>query len=245
MKTEQSLKNWGEYIYKKATELKEKVQRLLTQILLSKHNCHQCDGRLKLIGDRLAECINCHIRFDPTLEFQKCLICGEKLVKKTQYYYCPECQTPQRSIFSLDNWFYFPEYFAEKMKESRKAKRQKIEAMKKLLASARSSNYVSNQFDLNSILGLNATLNNFIHSISFKQFDAKEIKKAKFDLNQYRNHILDILPEDCTIQFDGISSLIPDNKLDRTFRFITLIYMWHYGEIILTQIDNLIKVERI
>jgi len=131
------------------------------------------------------------------------------------------------------------------MKESRKAKRQKIEAMKKLLASARSSNYVSNQFDLNSILGLNATLNNFIHSISFKQFDAKEIKKAKFDLNQYRNHILDILPEDCTIQFDGISSLIPDNKLDRTFRFITLIYMWHYGEIILTQIDNLIKVERI
>jgi len=240
-----SLRKWGEYLYNKATKLKKKVCILLTQVLLSKHSCLKCNGRPRLISDRVAECTNCFYQFDPTLEFQRCPQCGSKLIKKTYYYYCPQCQTPQRSIFSIDNWLYFPEYFSEKMKESRKAKRQKIEAMKKLLAYARSSNYVSNQFDLNSILGLNDTLNNFIHSISFKQFDAKEIKKAKFDLNQYRNHILDILPTDCVTYFDGISPIIPNHRLDRIFRFIALIYMWHYGEIILTQIDKLIKVERI
>ena len=246
MKTEQSLKNWGEYIYKKATELKEKVQRLLTQILLSKHNCHQCDGRLKLIGDRLAECINCHIRFDPTLEFQKCLICGEKLVKKTQYYYCPECQTPQRSIFSLDNWFYFPEYFTEKMRESRKAKKVRIEALKQLLASTKSPTYIPHQMDLKLIEGLYKSLNEFINNNTSNLFiNSQETSKIRFDLTLYRRHILDVLPSDCVIHFDGISSIIDDTRLDRIFRFIALIYMWHYGEIILTQIDNLIKVERI
>lgn len=245
MKTEQSLRKWGEYIYKKATELKDKVQRFHTQILLSKYNCLQCDGRLKFIGDRVAECINCHIKFDPTLEFQKCEKCNSKLAKKTQYYYCPKCQLPQRSIFSLDNWFYFSEYFAEKMRESRKAKRQKIEVMKKLLALAKSHNYFPNQIEINNISGLNNTLDFFIHHTTLKLFDTQEPSKVKFNLSQYRDHILDVLPTDCVIQFDGISSIIDDNKLDRIFRFITLIYMWHYREINLIQCDNLIRVERV
>lgn len=60
--------------------------------------------------------------------------------------------------------------------------------------------------------------------------------------NQYRDHILGLLTDE--ILFSSISPVESDNRADRVYRFITLIFMEHEREVILFPYGNDILVRK-
>ena len=70
------------------------------------------------------------------------------------------------------------------------------------------------------------------------------VEKPHFSMDDYRNHINSILTWD-GIPFSEIVPLIDDIRIDRIWRFITLIYMQHDREVKLTQHENDILVKRV
>ena len=62
-------------------EYKEEVKDFYYDVMLSKHGCPICHGKLKMVGTSKAECISCGQSLDPTVVFQESLCCGKKLMK--------------------------------------------------------------------------------------------------------------------------------------------------------------------
>lgn len=58
--------------------------------------------------------------------------------------------------------------------------------------------------------------------------------RPPFDFETYRDHLRS-LTEGCVVDFDGISPLIADRRLDRVFRFITAVLMDHEGALDMQQ----------
>ena len=54
------------------------------------------------------------------------------------------------------------------------------------------------------------------------------MRRAAFDMLTYRQHILDLV-QGCVVEFEGISAIVEDRKLDRVFRFITAVFMEQDG----------------
>ena len=61
--------------------------------------------------------------------------------------------------------------------------------------------------------------------------------RPPFDMDRYRRHILE-LASGCIVHFEGISRIIEDERLDRIFRFVTVIFLQHEGRIELNQEDG-------
>ena len=55
-----------------------------------------------------------------------------------------------------------------------------------------------------------------------------------FELDAYRTHLLKVVPG-CLIDFEGVSTLIPDSKLNRIYRFIAAVYLEQEGMLTLDQ----------
>jgi hypothetical protein len=49
-----------------------------------------------------------------------------------------------------------------------------------------------------------------------------------FDMKAYRAHLLDLV-DGCVVQFDGVSPLIADRRVDRAFRFIAAVFLENDG----------------
>ena len=64
--------------------------------------------------------------------------------------------------------------------------------------------------------------------------EADAVGSPSFDLDHYRHHILDLVPG-CVVDFEGISRLIGEPRLDRVYRFIAVIFMDHAGELCIEQ----------
>ena len=59
-------------------------------------------------------------------------------------------------------------------------------------------------------------------------------EREYFDMSQYRQYILDITCG-CIVHFEGMSQLVADQRLDRIYRFITVVFMQHNGEVTIEQ----------
>ena len=67
-----------------------------------------------------------------------------------------------------------------------------------------------------------------------------ELRRAvaeHFDLEAYRRHLTDLV-QGCVVEFEGVSRLIDDARLDRIFRFVTAIFLEHEGLLEIEQIEG-------
>lgn len=181
---------------------------------------------------------------DPTLMFQKSPCCDARLAKKTFHYACSRCSKTVNSRFIFDEKVFDNNYFREMMRQSRQRKRQKREAIKQLLAASRPDPLNLDEAPhLESIPGLVEDLEAFI------QIEPLELNKflsrngPDFNMQQYRQHILSILNWD-ELRFSAINSLLDDDRQDRVWRFVTLVFMQHAGEIEIDQQQNDLCIRR-
>ncbi len=221
-------------VLSRVNNFKEKARSFYFEVILSQYRCPSCSGKLRMVGQGKCIC-SCGNSFDPTLAFQKSACCGAPLIKKTFHYACSHCHETVPSRFLFDERVFDREYFKEMMRESRRKAKEKRKEIKRILAESRSLDlHLMEEPDLDSIPGLMQDLNDFINEgasgLVFSSFETR----SSFSIDDYRNHILSLLGWD-SLSFSDIEPLIEERRQDRIWRFITLVFMQHDGEVDLTQ----------
>ena len=197
-----------------------------------------------MTGQSQCSC-SCGNTLDPTLSFQKSTCCGARLVRKTFHYACSCCHNTVPSRFLFDEKLFDKAYFQEMMRDSRERAKRKKEEIRRFLAESRSS--ALQLMDgplLESIPDLIQDLDDFIKEGALKvchfPFDAQ----SEFSMGDYHNHIISVLGLDSML-FSDITPLTDDDRRDRVWRFITLIFMQNDREVELMQDGTDIWVQRI
>lgn len=216
--------------------LKDHIRQLYFRAVLLAKACPECSQPdLVMIRDSWCRCRSCNHEMDPTEVFQMCPACRSGLTRKVYHYWCDHCRAPVRSLYSFDAKVFDPIYFREMMRTSRERKRERRETVRQLLDGSRSAPLQFSESPIIETLpGLDQALNRFVNMplpISLFLFADG---RPRFDMHLYRQHIRD-LAAGCVVHFEGISKLIPDARLDRIFRFITIIFMQQDGEIEIRQ----------
>lgn len=221
---------------------KSLVRDFYFEVLLSVHACPRCGGRLRMASQSQCTC-KCGLVLDPTLEFQRSHCCDARLIRRVCHYTCSTCGQVIPSKFLFDERLFDTEYFRQKMAESRGNRQKKREEVRLLLAASRSKPLMlDNSCELDSVPGLVMALDEFIghaQSTPFQYFNPK----SEFCMEEYRDTILAAI-QDCNRYFSAIQPLYSDQRRDRIWRFMTLIFMDHEGEVDLVQRDNDILVMR-
>ena len=217
----------------------QKARRFFYSVMLMGYACPKCKGSLMMAGEGKCSCKSCHYEFDPTIEFQRCPECNGKPVLLIRKYHCQHCATEIQSRFLFDGSVFNPEYFKEKMAESRKRKEQKREEVRKMLAESRSDALELDSFDLNSVPDLIEALNQLTNVPENLDIDIK----TGFDLRRYEKHIKDHLME-YSINLTDIPALSENLRKDLIWRFIAVIFLAHAGVVDVIQDGQQIKVMR-
>ena len=122
------------------------------------------------------------------------------------------------------------------MQESRQRKRQCEQVRREMTVNARSQPIVmSEPARIDEVPGLEFDLNSIIAAVVPKSL--RDTVGEHFDLKAYRQHLLD-LADGCVVNFEGVSPLIGNARLDRIFRFIAAIFMSHEGLLEIEQIEG-------
>ena len=193
-----------------------------------------------------SECsCSCGNTFDPTLTFQKSSCCGARLIRRSFHYACSRCHKAVPSRFLFDEKLFDKAYFREMIQESRRRAKEKREEIRRLLAESRSGALaLMEEPELDSIPGLIQDLNDFIQQQSVEAADSAFDTRGAFHMNEYREHILSTLGWN-GVFFSDIVPLIEDCRLDKIWRFITLIFMQNDRELELTQQGSELLVQRL
>jgi hypothetical protein len=223
---------------------KKQARQFYFEVVLSSYSCPVCGGRLHMTGTSECSC-SCGKILDPTLAFQKSTCCSAELIRKTFHYACSRCHKTVASQFLFDEKIFDREYFCEMMRESRQRSKRKKEELKQLLANSRSNALtLTENPDLESVPGLIEDLNAFVQTESEGAYQTVFVEKPRFNMDDYRTHINCILTWD-GVSFSKIVPLIDDTRIDRIWRFITLVYMQQDREVNLSQKGQDIFVKRV
>lgn len=217
---------------------REQVRRFFYEVMLSGRACPQCDGRLEMISDSRSRCAGCGAIQDPTIAFQRCPSCGGKPKVRIRRYVCGACGADIDSQFLFDGLVFDAEYFRQKVAESRERKRELRERVRQMLAGSR-----SNAIQLERLEPADASdLFQAIDSLTLESFAAAlPLSRNRFDLRRYEAHIqahLRLIP----LSLEQIPPLSEDTRLDRVWRFITLIFLAHAGIVQIWQQGDTIMV---
>lgn len=219
------------------TALRTRVRDLFYAVVLSLKPCPECgESELRMVRDGLAVCAICSAQVDPTLAFQNCPDCESQLVLKVCHYWCPQCHQPVRSLYCVEARAFDAAYFREKMQESRERKRREQELSPPAIRHAPSDPIsLCEPISLDQAPGLETDLNAIIAAVV-----PQELRKAvqeHFDLGAYRRHLMELV-QGCIVEFDGISKLMEDARLDRIFRFVTAIFLENERVLEIEQIEG-------
>jgi hypothetical protein len=210
------------------------------QVMLSGFQCPGCHGSLVMTGQSWCRCLDCQYEFDPTVAFQKCS-CGAEVKLKICRYQCRRCGQIIQSRFTFMGNVFNRDYFREKMQQSRekneKARQQVIESA----LESRSEPLQADYIDLSLVDGLEDALDRLSIIPELSGFIPL---CSGFDLNRYQQH-LDACITGNDICFDDLPALEEDARLDRIWRFVTVIFMEHTGTIQLYQENGTIFINRI
>jgi len=217
-----------------------KARKYYFDVLLILYKCPRCQGRFILDDDAKAKC-PCGNEFDPTIEFQISDCCAAKLLRKRLHYVCSKCHKIMPSIFLFDERLFDRDYFLDKMRQLRESRRWERFEKAQMLLIGRSNNLIlTNEVELDAIPNLFNDLNQLLgFSLGQETYDHED-RSQSFD--QYRDHILGLLTDE--ILFSAISPIESENRADRVYRFITLIFMEHEREVNLFPYGNDILVKK-
>ncbi len=230
-----------QHVQTRVGDYKHRAKDYYFKVILSAVSCPECGGQLRMSGQSRCSC-SCGRTIDPTIEFQKSLCCGAKLIRKTYHYACTKCHQTVPSRFIFDERVFDRAYFRQLMRESRARKKRKREEIRKLLAGSRSGALsLMEEPDLESIPGLLDDLDNFIETETPEIYQSDE--GNIFNIENYRDHILSLLGWN-SVRFHRILPIDDDQRQDQVWRFITLIYMQNDQEIEIEQLENDLLVQR-
>ena len=230
-------------ILKRVDDFKKLAREFYFDVVLSVHQCPRCGGRIEMTGKSECSCV-CGNIFDPTILFQKSPCCGKHLVRKPRHYICSGCQKTVPSMFLFDEKLFDKAYFREMVRNSRSRAAKRRDEMRRLLAESRSGVLIfADEPCLESIPGLIEDLDGFIGVEELMGDDFTPDMNSGFRIHDYRQHILQVLGCD-SLLFSDIDILINDERRDKIWRFVTLIFMESEREVMLTQYGNDLLVER-
>jgi chromatin segregation and condensation protein Rec8/ScpA/Scc1 (kleisin family) len=136
---------------------------------------------------------------------------------------------PSRFVF--DGLVFDVEYFRQKMEEHRQRTAGRMERVREMLAASRSPAIAAGPLDLANHPGLLDALDALVDGSPV----ALQIEpRSRFDLKAYQAHVqanLGTLGRD----FDEIPALRSDDRFDRVWRFIAVIFLAHEGRVRVVQ----------
>lgn len=201
------------------------------EVMLSGYACQRCGGMLEMIAERRCRCRDCGFEFDPTLAFQRCGTCGQKLRLRITRYQCRACKRDMPSRFIFDGPVFNPEYFRQRMAESRQRKTERAERLQQRLQESRSPPLDTPAAELQSIPGLLTALDELVGMGDV----AVWLPLCKgLDLNRYQEHVRGHVQRR-PMDFDDIPALEGNRRLDRVWRFVAVVFMAHAGLIDIEQ----------
>lgn len=208
--------------------LRDNVREFYFAVMLFQRPCTLCGVTgLAMLRDSWCRCGTCGQEFDPTEAFQSCPQCDGALAKRICHYWCPTCRKPIRSHFSFDARVFDADYFREMMRESRARKDAKVEEIRRLLAESRSQPLHACS-DFSDVLpAFTADLDRYV-AVPVVMEEVVATSRSAFDMLTYRQHILDLV-QGCVVEFEGISAVVEDGRLDRVYRFIAAVFMEQDG----------------
>ena len=123
------------------------------------------------------------------------------------------------------------EYFRQRMEEHRQRTAGRLERVREMLAVSRSPTLATGPVDLDSAPGLLDALNALLGGTPTA---LPIVTRSRFDLKAYQAHVhanLGPIARD----FDEIPALRSDDRLDRVWRFIAIIFLAHDGRVEVVQ----------
>jgi hypothetical protein len=218
----------------------ERARRFFYSVMLIGHRCPKCNGSLAMVSEGRCRCISCHNVFDPTVTFQRCSECGGLPALRVKRYQCRGCGSDIISKFLFDGLTFDPEYFRQKMMESRKRKQDQRKRVRETLAESRCEDLPLDQANLDSVPGLIDALNALTAGID----EAIGVEaRDEFDLRVYENHI-QVHIQDFPVSLTEISPLSENLRKDLIWRFIAVIFLAHAGVVDVWQDGRDIVVKR-
>jgi len=203
----------------------QKARRFFYSVMLIGHRCPKCNGSLAMVSEGTCRCVSCGKEFDPTLTFQRCSACGGVPVLRVRRYQCRDCGADIISKFLFDGLVFDPDYFRQRMEESRKRRKEQREQVRQMLAESRSGDLPLDHADLGSVPGLVDALN----ALSAGMDEAIAVEaREKFDLKAYESHVQAHI-HDLPLSLTDIPPLSENPKKDLIWRFIAVIFLAHAG----------------
>ena len=213
---------------------RERVRAFYFAVVLFQRPCTRCEATdVAMLRDSWCKCGTCGQEFDPTVTFQSCPECDGPLLKRICHYWCPTCRKPVRSLFTFDVRVFDADYFRDMMCESRARKAAKADAVRKMLAESRSAPFTPCDSLDDNLGAFTADLDQYV-SVPAVIEQLSALRRPVFDMDVYRQHILDLV-QGCVVDFEGISAVVEDGRLDRVFRFIAVVFMEQDGLLVIHQ----------
>ena len=228
----------------RVADFKSSARAFFFDVVLSPHPCPECNGRLRMTGSSQCAC-GCGRVLDPTVEFQRSACCGARVTRRVCHYVCASCGRVAPSRFLFDERVFDKEYFRLRMAQSREAHKQKREELRLLLAASRSKPLaIAELATPDSVPGFLDDLNEFLNAATPEAgLDEFAAGRSEFCMEAYKAAILDYLGE-CRVLFGALPRVEQDDHLDRIWRFVTLVYLWHDGLVDLFQRGEEVEVVR-
>lgn len=211
------------------------------EVMLSNATCPRCEGDLRMLRESHCRCVSCGSTFDPTVAFQRCPDCDGRVRLRIFRYRCVHCGADVRSRFVFDARVYDAEYFRERMAQSRQRKLERCVQAREAFIDTRSAVIPPVSAGLEDVPGLIEALNGLVTDPMLTALIPLAAKGL--DLKRYETHVQACL---CGAEtaFDDIPPLENNRRLDRIWRFITIIFMAHAGAVGLRQDGSDITVIR-
>jgi len=201
----------------------QKARRFFYTVMLIGHRCPKCNGSLAMVSESRCRCVSCGKEFDPTVTFQRCSKCGGVPVLRVRRYQCRDCGANIISKFLFDGVVLDPDYFRQRMAESRKRKQQQGERVRQMLAESRSGDLPLDHADLGSVPGLVDALN----ALTAGMDEAIAVEaREEFNLKAYESHVRAHI-QDFPASLTDIPPLSENPKKDLIWRFIAVIFLAH------------------
>jgi len=218
----------------------QKARRFFHSVMLIGQRCPKCNGSLTMVSEGTCRCVLCGKEFDPTVTFQRCSDCGGVPVLRVRRYQCRDCGGDIISKFLFDGLVFDPDYFRQRMAESRQRKQKQREQVRQMLAESRSGDLPLGHADLGSVPGLVDALN----ALTAGMDESLAVKaREEFDLKAYESSVRAHI-QDFPVSLTEIPPLSEHPKKDLIWRFIAVIFLAHAGVIDVWQDGEEIMVKK-
>jgi len=218
----------------------QKARRFFYTVMLIGHRCPKCNGSLTMVSEGKCRCVSCGKVFDPTVTFQRCSKCGGVPVLRVRRYWCRDCGSDITSKFLFDGFIFDPNYFRQRMAESRRRKQKQRERVRQMLAESRSGDLPLGEADLGSVPGLVDALNAL--TAGMDESFAVEARE-EFDLKAYESHVRAHI-HDYPVSLTDIPRLSENPKKDLIWRFVAVIFLAHAGVVDVWQDSQEVMVKK-